>query len=69
MTVLKLFLVFAVETGHIWAAGAAHEGPRAHFLVRCRPSPAEPFPHPESSGLSVGPFITGTFTHNGNGSS
>jgi cold shock protein len=25
------------------------------------------FPNPESPGLSVGPFMTGSFTHNGKG--
>src|SRR5512145_3267075 len=41
-------------------AGTAHEGPSPHLLVRRWPSLAEPFPDPESSGMSVGPFTTGS---------
>jgi cold shock protein len=59
---LGLFLVLVSDTAHMSQAGAVHEGPRAHFLVRRWPSPVEPFPDPELSGLSVGPFITGPFT-------
>jgi hypothetical protein len=45
---LEPFLVFVSDAVHIKDAGAAHEGPRAHFSIRCRPSPAEPFPEPDS---------------------
>ena len=48
-------------------AGTAHEGPSPHLLVRRWPSLAEPFPDPESSGLSVGPFTTGSSRTTGKG--
>ena len=40
---------------------------RGRLLVRRWPSLAEPFPDPESSGLSVGPFTTGSSRTTGKG--